>query len=110
VFAKASDGQLRHRWWDGQRWNGWDPFAGSPSSGPGVTSAAAGQLDVFSLTANGRAQHRAYAGRWGDWLALSGQWASDPGVTSQRNGTVDVFEQGTDGQLWHATIASPMLN
>ena len=36
VFATATDGSLRHKWWDGRRWNGWENLGGSLTSAPTV--------------------------------------------------------------------------
>ena len=46
VFATFVDGQLWHRWFDGQ-WHEWEPLGGSLSSGPDAASWAPGRLDVF---------------------------------------------------------------
>ena len=100
VFVRGVDGQLWHRWFDGE-WRGWEPLGGVLASGPAVASWGGGRLDVFVRGVDGQLWHRWFDGEWRGWEPLGGVLASGPAVASWGGGRLDVFVRGVDGQLWH---------
>ncbi len=95
---------VRHKWWDGQRWGGWESLGGSfPSSTPSSVSWGENRLDIFSVGNNGAVWHKWWDGRrWGGWESLGG-FFSNPSLSSVSWGPnrIDVFGIGTDRALWH---------
>ena len=104
AFVRGTDGQLWHRWWDGTRWNGWEPLGGQlyPGTGPAVASWAPGRLDVFVEGTDRQLWHRWWDGtRWSDWEPLGGGLTSGPAASSWGPGRLDVIVAGTDHAVWH---------
>ena len=78
VFARGIDNAMWHRWWDGVRWNGWEPQGGVLASSPAVASPALGRLDLFALDNSGALMQRVWNGAgWSAWGSLGGSWLAD---------------------------------
>jgi len=82
-------------------WSGWESLGGELTSGPGVSSWAAGRLDVFVRGGDNALYHRSYEGNWSGWQGLGGELTSDPVAVSWGPGRIDVFARGTDHSLIH---------
>jgi hypothetical protein len=79
----------------------WESLGGVLSSGPDVSSWAAGRLDVFARGTDNALWHKWYDGGWSGWESLGGVLTSDPTAVSWSNGRIDVFARGTGNALWH---------
>jgi hypothetical protein len=97
---------MYHMVYDGT-WHAWEVFAGALSSAPSVSTWDLGRLDVFSLTATGTLQHKAWDGSaWSGWLDLGGdQFQADPASIARKVGTIDVFAEGTQSTLWYFPVS-----
>lgn len=101
VFAKGSDGQVHHRWWDGAGWQGWEPMGGGTNSDPGAESWAPGRIDIFIRGTDDQLWHKWYDSGWSHWEPLGGILRSGPDVASWGPGRLDILVKGSDDQLWH---------
>jgi hypothetical protein len=102
VFVKGTDNQLWHKWWDGTRWNGWEPLGGQLTSDPTAVSWGLNRIDVFAKGTDNQLWHKWWDGaRWNGWEPLGGTLASGPDAASWASNRLDVFIKGTDNQLWH---------
>lgn len=109
VFARANDGRLMQKWFDGSSWlTSWDNLAGTTvNSTPAGVSWGGGHMDLFEVTADGNLRHRYYlpdATGWRGWenLGRPGNAAliHSPAVISSGPGKINVFVKGADGRLW----------
>jgi len=105
VFAAGADGQLVHKWWDGQKWHDWQTLGGTFKGGPATVSWGPDRIDVFVRGQDDHLGHLWWDGKkpWHGWEDLGGPITSSPAVTSWA-GTprrLDVFAAGADGQLVH---------
>jgi hypothetical protein len=105
VFAKGSDSQLWHKWWDGVQWNGWESLGGNLTSGPAAASTAPGELNVVAVGAGSVPERSLYSNGWFGWQPMGGLSAYTPASTPLDSGSQDVFVTGTDGQLWYGQLA-----
>jgi hypothetical protein len=102
IFVTAADHTLRHRWWNGTGWSGWENLGGNLDSAPVVSSWASNRLDVFARATGGALQHSWWNGTaWSGWESLGGVTVGDPAAVSWGFNRVDVFVRGTDNQTWH---------
>lgn len=83
------------------QWHGWESLGGVLSSGPDVSSWAAGRLDVFLRGTDNALYHKWYDGAWSGWEHQGGVLTSDPTAVSWGPGRIDVFARGTDNALHH---------
>jgi autotransporter-associated beta strand protein len=102
VFAKGTDNQLWHKWWDGASWNGWEPLGGQLTSDPTAVSWGPNRIDVFAKGTDNALWHKWWDGAsWNGWEPLGGVITSAPDVSSWGSNRLDVFARGTDNALWH---------
>jgi hypothetical protein len=103
VFARGSDQQLWHRWFDSGRWSGWEALGGTLTSDPSAVSRMDGVIDVFARGGSNQLVHRAFVrGQgWHAWEHLGGTLTSAPDAASWAAQRVDVFARGGDNQLVH---------
>jgi hypothetical protein len=47
VFAKGTDNQLYHKWWDGSSWHPWQKLGGTFKDSPAAVSWGQNRIDVF---------------------------------------------------------------
>ena len=106
VFVPGTDGQVWHKWYDGQ-WHGFEPLGGRAVSGVAVTTWGPGRLDVFaqdidnSFPTPGRLKHRWYVnGQWSTGWEDLGGCVSTPGAASWGPNRIDVLVQGSDHKLY----------
>jgi len=105
VFVRGTDNGLWHKWWDGGRWNGWEPLGGNLTSAPEAASCTSGHLDIFATGVGSGLMQLGYSGGWTAWRSVGGTWTSSPGaVCLTGTSTVDLFERGTDNALWQASV------
>jgi hypothetical protein len=105
VFAKASNGNLLTKVWDGVQWSGWLNLGGQLASGPSAVSWGPGRIDVVARLANNTIGHWYYDGSWkfDNMGGLGGSFTSDPGISSWAPGRLDVFARGgVSNKLFHA--------
>jgi N-acetylmuramoyl-L-alanine amidase len=103
VFARGTDGAA---WWTrfAGSWSGFAPLGGQLVDQPGVSSWAAGRLDLFARGTDNRLYHQWYNGRaWSGWQpAEAGILTSAPAAVSWGFGHIDVFVRGSDDGIWHS--------
>ena len=104
AFARGVGGGIWHRWWDGQRWVGWEPLGGQtpPASGPAAASWGYDRLDVFVRGVDNQLWRTWWDGvEWVGWEQHGGILTSDPAVASRGYNRLDIFARGLDNGLWH---------
>jgi hypothetical protein len=79
----------------------WGSLGGFLTSGPAVSSWAAGRLDVFARGGDNQLWHIAYQSGWSAWEPLGGNLTSDPAAVSWAPGRIDVFARGPDNSMMH---------
>jgi hypothetical protein len=107
VFARASDGSLIHKWYDGSIWRGWESLGGQLAGDPAPVVTDPGSLDIFVRGTDNRLwvdRYRSSSG-W-QWSGLGGLLASAPSAVSPAPGTAAVFVEGADRALWEWSSAS----
>ena len=107
VFARATDNNLWHRYFDGQ-WRPWENLGaplGGLTSDPDVSSRSSGTLDVFALGLTGTLYQKTFSGSWSGWTSLgkplAGPLNSHPAAVSWDGGRIDVFVRGPSNHLYH---------
>ena len=100
VFARGTNNDLMHRWYDGN-WSGWESLGGTLASDPAAVSWAGNRVDVFAGGPNDDLIHRWYDGNWSAWESLGGTLTSGPGVSSWAANRLDVFVRGPNDDLMH---------
>lgn len=103
TFARATDGAVWHRWWDGQRWAAWEFLGGltPDASSPASASWGYDRLDVFVRGIDDQLWHRAWSGSaWSAWEPLGGILTSAPAVVARAPNRLDVFVRGVGDGLW----------
>jgi hypothetical protein len=102
VFARGTDNQLWHKWWDGNAWSYWEPLGGVLTSAPTAVSWGPDRIDVFGRGTDAQMWHKWWDGNtWSGWEPLGGALIGGPDAASWAPGRLDVFARGTDNQLWH---------
>jgi hypothetical protein len=102
AFVRASDGTLRHRWFNGQSWQPWESLGGNWVGTPAAVSWGQGHEDVIVRGSDGAVWHRWFNGQsWQPWEVLGAPFASDPVAISWGYGHEDVFVRGNAHDLWH---------
>ena len=104
IFAVGLDGNLYHRWWDGQNWGGPENLGGGNLiNSPSAVSWAANRLDVFAIGSDGNLYHTAWNGS--TWSGFDnrggGNLINSPSATSWAANRLDIFAVGSDGNLFH---------
>ena len=87
VFARAKDGTLAHKLWNGTSWTNWQigPSAILGSS-PAAVYSGANKIDVFARGLDDSLwQISLNATNWGSWKTLGDQVASAPAAISSFN-------------------------
>ena len=108
VFARANDGNLWHKVYNGV-WNNWENLLqpiGGMISDPDASSRASNQLDVFVVGLNGNLHQKTWNGTsWSGWTNLgkpaSGALNSSPSAVSLDSNRIDVFARGAGNRLYH---------
>jgi hypothetical protein len=104
VFARETDNQLHHKWWDGSSWNGWEDLGGTLTSEPAAVSPGPDRLDVFVRGNGNSLYHRWWFGTgWSDWEARGGILMSGAAASSCATGHLDIFAIGGGSTLFHLT-------
>jgi outer membrane protein assembly factor BamB len=102
AFGAGTDSGMWHTWWDGTKWNSWEPLGGILTSDPAAASLTANRIDVFVRGTDAQLWHIWWAGAgWSGWQPLGGILTSGPGVTVESANHIDVVVRGTDSGLWH---------
>lgn len=60
VFAKGTDNQLWHKWWNGSSWSGWENLGGVFLHNPAAVSWGPNRIDVFVEGTNNHVYHKAW--------------------------------------------------
>jgi hypothetical protein len=108
VFARATDNNLWHRFYNGQ-WSAWENLGaplGGLASDPDVSSRTTNSLDVFALGLTGTLYQKSWTGSsWTGWTSLgkpaTGGLTSHPSAVSWDAGRIDVFARGPNSHLFH---------
>lgn len=102
IFARDTNGQLVHKWWDGG-WSGWEVNMGAITGKPAVASQEWGSLDVLARNASNQLIIRSYrrASGWSAWGTIGGALSSDPAAVSWGPGRLDVFARNASNHLQH---------
>jgi hypothetical protein len=103
-FARGTDGQMWHKYWDGASWNGPGVLGGACSTGPGVAARSSSQMDVFVVATDSQiwtTWWTAASGWAGGWAPMGGIGTSAPAACSQSAGHMEVFVRSTDNGIWH---------
>jgi hypothetical protein len=106
VFARASNGKLAHRWYDGTKgsWTEWAEISdteitSAPSAAMGPPE---GRLHVFARGTNGKllvTYRDGVDGKWADWQTLgTKEISSSPSAVLMR-GDLWVIARAEDGKL-----------
>ena len=102
VFAKGTDQQLGHRWWDGSAWHGWQTLGGQFKGSPAAVSWGANRIDVFVRGMDDHLGHLWWNGSsWHGWQDLGGPIKSGPAAASWGSNRLDIFAAGSDSHLEH---------
>jgi IPT/TIG domain/Repeat of unknown function (DUF346) len=117
LFVQGTDTGLWHKWFDADRWLGWEGLGAAPGGGLSFSPAAAatevGDLDVFGLGPDtARAlMHRPYFRSWLAWRAEGASywtpsyWTYGVGaVSASYLQGVDVFTVAGNGSVWHTNL------
>jgi hypothetical protein len=114
LFVRGTDNAVWHRWFDTDRWFGWESLGTVPSGGlasaPAVAATEVGDLDVFGLTGDTSLQHRPYFQGWLGWRAEGNaywtpQWTYGVGtISASFLQGVEVFMVAGDGSVWHTGL------
>jgi len=111
VFYKGTDGQLYHRFSQGNSgWSPQEPLGGVLTSAPAAVSWGPNRIDVFVRGTDLQMWHKFWAGAWSNWEPLGGVLTSAPAVASWSQNRLDVFVRGTDQQMWHKFWAGGWSN
>jgi hypothetical protein len=101
LFARGTDGTLRHRIYNG-RWSNWESLGGAITSGPAAVSWGPGRIDVFARSTTGSVVYRTFSGgKWAAWSSLGGVITGEPAVSSWGVNRLDVFVRGTSNAVHH---------
>jgi hypothetical protein len=95
---------MLHKWWDGQRWSGWENLGGVLTSHPAAASWGPNRLDCFACGTDNAMWHKWWDGQqWSGWENLGGDLApaSGVGAVSWGPNRLDCFARGTDNAMWH---------
>lgn len=110
-FGRGQDGQLRRRWWDGERWHDWTAAPGVANaafyrSQPECVSWGEGHVDCFVRRhGDGVMFRRTWDGAYmHSWENLGGSLTSDPECVSTAPERFDCFARGQDGAMWQNTF------
>jgi hypothetical protein len=60
VFAKGTDNQLWHKWWNGSSWSGWENLGGVFLHNPAAVSWGPNRIDVFVEGTDNHVYHKAW--------------------------------------------------
>ncbi|MBW4717124.1 hypothetical protein [Saccharothrix obliqua] len=108
VFARSTEGRLRHSWRYGSAyevWAPWEEFDGPAfSEHPAAVSWRSGtRLDVFVRGEDAHLWHKWWTDGvgWSGWEDLGGDIASAPSVISFDDGRLDVFARSAGNTLLH---------
>lgn len=108
--VRSTDTHMYQRFWDGQRWSGWQALGGDLASGPALASWNEGRLDCF---ARGMFQNLIHV-----WWEVSSGWSAwqdmgpilptrydiqfEPAAVSWGPNRIDVFAvKADDGHMIH---------
>jgi hypothetical protein len=102
AFVVGFDGNLYHRWWDGN-WGGPENLGGGNFvNSPSAVSWAPNRLDIFTIGSDGNLYHKWWDGNWGGPENLGGgNFVNSPSAVSWAPNRLDVFAIGSDGNLYH---------
>ena len=108
IFATASDGTVRHLWYDESLggWGGWENLGGAANSGPAAVSWSNGRIDLLVRGPSNAIYHKWYDGGWGPsqtgWESLGASASVGPAIASYKPGRLDAFARDTTtGHLLH---------
>jgi hypothetical protein len=109
VFAPTSDGRVivRRQAYDGASWTGWHSLGTPPGSSAGSSSRiavlrdAAGLLEVFVVTADGRVSVsiQASANQWATWTQIGSNAATSVAAVVRPDRSVQVFTLNQSGAV-----------
>lgn len=95
---------LRHLWYDGTNWYGWENLGGDIRSAPAAVSWAPGVVSVFVRGTDARLWQRYYDGRgWSGWIQHDGELTSAPSCASWGETRVDCVVRGNGNNLFVKT-------
>lgn len=114
LFVNAATGMLHRSKQMPYSWSGWESLGGGPPGGPILGSSpaacqdAAGQLDVFCISATDFSLlHKRYKNGWSNWENLGGHFRQmlTPAASTWGAGRVGVFVVGDDRAIHHRWTA-----
>jgi beta-glucosidase-like glycosyl hydrolase len=107
VFARATDGSLLHKWWDGTAWHDWESLGGRIVGDPAPVASGFASLDVFVRGIDNHLWLDSYRTTSGwQWSEPGGTLAASPASVSPAPGQADAFVEGADLALWHWSSTS----
>jgi hypothetical protein len=94
VWARAADGSLAQKLWNGTAWSDWSGLGGGLDGSPAAVSRAPGHVDVF-VRGTDRALHQRYwsgAAGWSSWSQLdTAPLDSAPAVAADTSNHLALF-------------------
>lgn len=102
VFARAANGSLLHKWWDGAAWHGWESLGGRMIGDPAPVASGSESLDVFVRGTDNHLWLDTYRSATGwQWSEPGGVLKASPAAVSPSPGVADAVVEGADLGLWH---------
>ena len=106
VFARGTDGALKHIMYTGGSWSGWQDLGGVVKAGsdPAAVASRGGRMDVFVRGTDDALWHKWFKdGVWSAWESVGGVLSSSP-AACQRAGVsdthIEVLIRGSEGSMW----------
>jgi hypothetical protein len=79
LFVRGTDATIRHEWFSGGGYSGWESLGGTFTSAPAVAAMDNDHLDVYGTSTNGHLFHKGWTNETG-WPAGWDQKAGAPPV------------------------------
>jgi len=109
VYVRGQDGGVYHKFWDGQRWNGWFGIGGAIVGAPNAVVAKPGTTDIYAQGTDGRLWQKWWDGS--QWNPSDAGWivhddaefrlGSSPAVIIDGAGVRDVYVRNRGGSVSH---------
>lgn len=114
-FARFADNTLRHKWWDGSAWQGWENLGAPGAPGefaaimdqPTCISKVVNRIDCFVRNTNSDLRWKLWNGPgtlWSGWAAVGGSGGGDmepASCLSRRAGSIDCFSRSRTSAMFY---------
>ncbi|ERF72593.1 hypothetical protein EPUS_02875 [Endocarpon pusillum Z07020] len=107
ILGITPEGQLKHKYWSGDQWSGWEdhtglsgPFVGTPVA----SSWGYGRVDLWAVGKNSNLYHKFWdVSYWTEWENMGGTFETAPQVVHQAPNKIDIVGQfkGDDRQYYY---------